>query len=240
MADALADGGRISRFWLFAPFVLLLLIAVAWSVAWYVLEQRAVEGLDEFMSREAQAGRQWTCADRSVGGYPFRIEVSCSTLAVQRGEARASVGRVLTVAPVYQPRLVIAEAAGPLQVTSGDMRLEAQWRLLQTSLHLEDRGLPRASLVADGASVRGAGLSPSDFAAAAERVEAHLRPDPARLDPDGAYDLAFSVAKASVPALNELVGGNEPLDLSGDALVTRAAALSAKPGAVELERWRQA
>ena len=76
MAEADVLQTRQSRFWLFAPFALLALVAVGWSVAWFVIRQRTAEGLDLWLAHEAAAGRAWTCADRAVGGYPFRIEIA--------------------------------------------------------------------------------------------------------------------------------------------------------------------
>jgi hypothetical protein len=240
MSDALPDGSRRSRFWLFAPFVLLALVAVAWSVAWFVIRGRVVEQLDAALAREAAAGRQWTCTDRATSGYPFRIEVACSALTLQRGDTRASFGRVVSVAQVYQPRLIIAEVAGPLQVVTGDARIDAQWRLLQMSLHLAEGGFQRASLVASDVRLRGTGVTQAEIAGSGDRLEAHLRPDPARTASEGAYDVAFTVSKAAVPALNEVIGGNEPVDLSADLLVTRGRTLTDGSPIDAAERWRQA
>jgi len=80
--DEAAPAGnvRYSRFWLYAPFALLLLVAIAWSAAWFVIRNRAGEALDGWLAAEAQAGRQWTCQDRTIGGYPFRIQVGWRSL----------------------------------------------------------------------------------------------------------------------------------------------------------------
>lgn len=239
MADALPDGARRSRFWLFAPFVLLLLAAIGWTVAWFVIRDRAAQRLDAVLAREAAAGRQWTCSDRVLGGFPFRIEVACSTLGLQRGATRASFGRTVAVAQVYQPRMIIAEVTGPLHVESGEARVDAQWRLLQASVHLTRGGFQRTSLIADGASVRAAGLLAADAVAAAERLEVHVRPDPARFGTEAAYGVALSAAKAAVPGLNELVGGDELLDFGADAVLTRVEAFRGGPPAEQVERWRQ-
>ena len=103
---------RRSRFWLFAP--LLVVVAVGWSIAWAVLRQRTADGLDAWLADEAAAGRQWTCADRSVGGYPFRLEVSCRTLTFRRGEATAEFGSLLTVAQVDRPgHVALGALLGP-------------------------------------------------------------------------------------------------------------------------------
>src|SRR5215212_1485465 len=115
MAQATAESefnrpeARHGRFWLYPPFVLLLLVAIAWSVAWFVIRNRTAAALDTMLANEARAGRQWTCADRSVGGFPFRIDVVCSALTLRRGDVSASFGRVEAVAQVYQPRHIITE-----------------------------------------------------------------------------------------------------------------------------------
>jgi hypothetical protein len=46
MDEAIPAGNvRRSRFWLYTPFVLLLLAAIAWSAAWFVIRNRAGEAL---------------------------------------------------------------------------------------------------------------------------------------------------------------------------------------------------
>ncbi len=235
---------RSGRFWLYAPFVMLALVALAWTAAWFVIRDRTARGLDDALAREAAAGRTWTCRDRAIGGYPFRIEVSCAELAFARGPVQASVGRVLSVAQVYNPRHVITEVAGPLRGSDGASSLEGAWRLLQTSVHLGADGLGRASLALDGPSFRGRVAGPAgaplDVQAGGERLEAHLRPDPARAAAEGAFDVALRADKAVIPALDTLLGGPEPADLLADGVVTRVPAFAAASGPEGLERWRTA
>ncbi len=98
--DQAAPTGNVrrSRFWPYTPFVLLLLLAIAWSIAWVVIRNRTAEALDGWIAAEARAGREWTCGDRSIVGYPFRIEVVCNTLDLKRGAVTASFGRTEAVA----------------------------------------------------------------------------------------------------------------------------------------------
>jgi hypothetical protein len=235
---------RSGRLWLYAPFVMLALVALAWTAAWFVIRDRTAQALDDAIAREAAAGRVWTCRDRTIGGYPFRLEVTCSELTLARGPATAAFGRVLSVAQVYNPRHVITEIAGPLKATDGGSALEGSWRLLQTSVHVAGDGLGRASLAMDGGAFRGRGAGPAgvpvDFQASAERLEAHLRPDPARGGPEGAYDVAIRADKALIPALDPLLGGAEPADLFANAVVTQVPAFATSSGPDGLERWRTA
>jgi hypothetical protein len=237
MADAAAVTRR-SRFWLFAPFALLALVAVAWSVAWFVIRDRTTETLDRWLAAEARAGRQWNCQDRTIGGYPFRIEVTCAALALQ-GPVSGSLGRVQSVAQVYQPGHVITEIAGPLRLTDGRVSAEGSWRLLRTSLRGSTRGFQRASLVAEGSQLQISGVAPDPVTLASERFEAHIRPNPARVG-ERALDAAISASAARVPLLDSLLGGTEPTNLQIDVTATEAEGIRVRPLAAELERWRSA
>jgi hypothetical protein len=230
--------GRGSRFWLFTPFVLLLILALAWTAAWFYVRGRAVEALDGFMAREAAVGRQWSCPGRRVGGYPFRIEVSCPQLGLKRADVTASLGPSQVVAQVYQPRHVIAEIGGPLRVTDGERVGEARWRDLRLSLRLAGAGLQRVSVLAAEPSLRMEGLPVGPVEGRAARLEAHLRPSPARND--GAYDLSLRVEGAAAPALAPVVGSDAPLDLDLQGTVTQARDAAPRPLIEELERWRRA
>jgi hypothetical protein len=236
---ASAGTARYSRFWLYTPFVLLLLVAVAWSVAWFVIRGRAAEALDGWLTAEARAGRQWTCQDRRIGGYPFRLEIVCGSLDMKQGAVAASFGRVESVAQVYQPRFIITEIDGPLTVTDGAVTVQGKWGLLQTSIHASPGGLQRLSLVAEAPNFTVKGLALGEFASMGQHLELHVRPNPAR-GPEKAYDAALSVKQARIPALDNLVGGSEATDLDSDITVTQAEGFRGRPVAQELERWRAA
>lgn len=235
-----AGSGRGSRFWLYAPFALLALVAVAWTAAWFVIRGRTAEALDAFVAREAEQGRAWACTDRRVAGFPFRIEVTCSDLAVARGASRVSVGPIHTVAQVYNPRHIITEVAGPLKAVDGPVTVDATWKLLQASIQTRPGGIGRVSMVVTGGSLAARGVAPDPVTVASESLEAHLRPDPARFEAEGAYDLALRSGRTASPALDALLGGPEPADIDLDGLVTQAAAFLGGGGPEAAERWRQA
>ena len=230
---------RHSRFWLYTPFILLLLVAIGWSVAWWVICDRATTSLDAWLATEARAGRQWTCADRQVGGYPFRVLVACNSLTLRQGPVTASLGRVTSISQVYQPAFIITEIEGPLRVTDGRTTLEGTWDLLQTSLHASSRGFQRFSLAAELPRVTVTGLGAEDVVSNSRHLEFHVRPNPTR-GADKAFDAALTVREAQIPLLDHLVGGGEPADFSFDATVTQAEGFRARPVGLELERWRKA
>ncbi len=240
MAEAAsAENRRSSRFWLYTPFVLLLLVAVAWSIAWFVIRSRTSEALDAWLATEAQAGRQWTCTDRTIAGYPFRIELICNSLDMKQGAVTTSFGRTEAIAQVYQPRLIIAEVEGPLRITDGKVTIDGTWDLLQASIHASQTGLQRLSVAAKAPKVSVAGLTPQTIATSGQNLELHLRPNPARAA-EKAYDAAFSLKQASTPLIDALIGGAEATDLNADVTVTQATGFQGRPIAEELERWRKA
>lgn len=230
---------RRSRFWLYAPFVLLLLLAIAWSIAWFVIRNRTAEALDGWVAAEARNGRQWTCGDRTIVGYPFRVEVICNSLDLKRGAVSASFGRTEAVAQIYQPRRIITEIAGPLKVTDGTVTVDGTWDLLQASLNVSQSGLQRLSLAANAPKITITGLGGSEIAGSGKHLELHVRPNPSRRA-ELAGDIAASVTEARIPILDALVGGAEATNLNADVTVTQADGFKGGTIAEELELWRKA
>jgi hypothetical protein len=236
-AEALPPPRRRRRLGLYLPFGLLLLLAAGWSVGWLVIRSHVTAGLDEWIASEAAAGRRWSCADRAVGGYPFRIEIKCSEFTVDRPDVRASVGRLLVVSQIYRPRHIIAEASGPLRLKAGPTEADGRWKLLQASVMLADKGFDLIDLVVDEpvVSLHEPGGIPVDLSS--RRFEGHLRPLP---EDRTAMQLAMSSKAAVIPGLNELLGGKDPADTAFDVVITQTDDLPARPLWSELERWRAA
>lgn len=187
----------------------------------------------------SQAGRQWTCADRAVGGYPFRIEVACSSLAMRQGQVALALGPIRSVAQVYRPGHIIAEIGGPMRLTDGHTSVEGSWRLAETSIRVRTQGLQRASVVVEEPNVRIAGLTPTELSLGGRRVEAHVRPAPAHAASDRAVDVAIGAAGARLPMLDAWMGGTEPADLEVDLTATHALGFTGRPLVEEMEQWRQ-
>ena len=231
---------RRSRFWLFAPFVLLGLAIAGWTTAWTMIRGETARTLDEWMAKEAALGRQWTCPGRTMGGFPFRIEARCESLSLRRPEFQFALGPVTAIAQVYQPRHLILHAAGPLRTSEGPIRADGNWRSLQASIRATPTGVQRASIVADAPEFRLTGLAPGNIDVSAGRLEMHFRPNPSRPASDGAYDWTVEAAGLALPGLDELIGGVERANLGLDLTVTQARDVAARPIIDELERWRQA
>ncbi len=231
---------RRSRLGLFLPSVLLLVVALAWSAGWFWIRGRADQEIASWFAREATAGRTWTCEDRSLAGYPFRLELRCAALTLDRSDGRFRLGPLTAVAQVYQPRLVLFESAGPFHAEQGDLTGDVAWTALRGSVHGASEGFTRASLTVDGPKVSVSGAEPGPIVVSGRHLELHARPTPGRFDADGAVDLNLQLAQAAVPQLDALTRSDDPADLSLEATITRATVLGTGTVPRELERWRRA
>lgn len=232
--------GRFNRTGLFLPFILLAILVVAWSTAWVWVRGKAADEMDAWLARESTAGRTWTCAERSITGFPFRIELRCAALAFARADGRFTLGPLTALVQVYRPRHGLLQVAGPFHVEQGDLSADATWTGLEASFQGASAGFVRASLVVEGAkgTIRAPGQEPVAFSG--ERLETHARPTPGRFDSDGAVDFSLRLTRALVPTIDPLVGNADPLDLALDATIDRAAGLRTGQVAGELETWRRA
>ncbi|WP_342109493.1 DUF2125 domain-containing protein [Methylobacterium sp. SI9] len=231
---------RRSRLGLFLPYILLAIVVVAWSIGWFWIRGRAASEIDGWMAREAAAGRTWTCADRTLTGYPFRIELRCSAVTLERSDGRFRLGPTTAVAQIYQPRLVVFESAGPFHVEQGALTGDASWRALQGSFHGASDGFTRASVVLNEPKVTVTGSEAGPIAVSGQHLELHARPDPGRYASDGAVDVSLRLTRADVPQLDALTGTEDPTDLALDVTLSQATVLRTGPVPRELERWRQA
>ncbi|MBX9710275.1 MAG: DUF2125 domain-containing protein, partial [Xanthobacteraceae bacterium] len=142
--DALAPRRRL---WpVFVAPGLLFAAAAAWSAFWFYAASQVDEKFDGWRTREARSGRTYECADRSVAGFPFRLEVKCDkpviSLAGQTAAQLASrvpltarLNEILAIAQVYDPTRVIAEFKGPVAVAESGQNAfaVANWSLGRAS-----------------------------------------------------------------------------------------------------------
>ncbi len=234
---------RRSR-WIVAPLIIVVLLACAWSGLW-VWASRVADGeIAAWIGREAAVGRVYGCASRTIGGYPFRIELRCTEPTVElRGQGTPvsiKAREILAVAQVYQPALVIAEVAGPMTVAdaSGALALTADWTLLQASV----RGLPatpeRISLVFDGARLRRTGDADADALVRADHIEFHVRQNAASRAEVPAFDIVSRLVNAVVPSVPGFSA--RPFNAEASAVLRGLRDLVPKPVAMRLREWQAA
>jgi hypothetical protein len=245
MSTAMAKGTAArerSRFWLYAPYALVLVLLAGWAGFWFIVKNRVAAGVDGWMMREAELGRDWTCTRRSIAGFPFRIEVKCDEVKlVRRNDPTApavTLDQLLVVAQVYDPRHIIAESPGPLIGAWADGRkAQVSWDKMQMSLRSSSNGFERASLVADKPSLVTTGIEAESVRAG--RSEIHLRPSPSRAA-EQAFDLTFDVTGLASATLDQLAGSTDAANVKLRATATRTSTLAGGITPATIEAWRSA
>jgi hypothetical protein len=236
----------LGRYRIFLPTAILFLALVGLGGVWAFLAWRTGQEIDAWLQREASLGRTWACPDRSIGGFPFRIEIICAnptfTGVAEGRQVRGRLARIHTVTQIYNPSHMIVEAEGPLVVEAdGGDRLEAEWLLGRASIiGKPGAGLERLSTEFTEPRVSVTSGRLGSTALAASLADFHIRRTPNRAPEDGAYDVASRITKATVPPLDAWLGGQATTEADIVATITKAEPLSGRGLPVELERWRTA
>lgn len=241
---------RLSRLGLFLPVAFLLVLLAGWSAFWFVARARVHDAITIWLAQEAEQQRQWTCPDRTLGGFPFRFEVRCTDLrftgTTPAGAVNGTLARFLAVAQVYKPNHVIVEAEGPLVVDrEAGNRVALNWRAFDASAVFTGNRLDRFSIVVAEPVVHAGSQQsrPDDLGGPllnAASWQSHLRIDPERPAEDHVYDLAVTLKDARIPELDAALGNADPVTVAFQGAITEAAPFTAKAPSVEFERWRLA
>ena len=224
-SDFRSAAPRRRRWLLFVPFALVVVLAAVWTGVWFYAASRAEADLAAWRQLERQAGRTQNCASQSIGGFPFLLEVRCGGAGLElQGTPTLQFKLPLAVAAVqvYDPRLLIGEFAGPLEISEAEHEPAAvvNWTLGQASV----RGLPssveRASLVLVGPTVRAPSLAGNDPVLSARRLELHARQAPGSRADSPAVEAALRLDAAVAEKLASMFDA---------AVADKLGALAAKP-----------
>lgn len=161
MQDTSSAPRRRPLWRLFIAPVLLLVAAAAWSGFWFFAASQVGVRADAWRAQEAKSGRNYNCANRTVSGFPFRLEIKCEGASVALVSQTASnvpftarLGEILVVAQIYDPKRVIAEFKSPASIAIPEQSpLRVEWSKGRASV----AGLPavpqRGSLVFDDVGI---------------------------------------------------------------------------------------
>ncbi len=231
------------RLWpVFVMPVLVLVAAAAWSGFWFYAASHVDEKFDEWRTREAKSGRVYECANRSVAGFPFRMEVRCTdpvvTLTSQTADQTQLTARlkdILVVAQVYDPTKIIAEFTGPATVASrGEApSFVAGW----TTGRASASGLPtpqRVSLVFDDPALDRMSGSTQSPLLRAKHLELHTRLLEGSLSNNPVVETALQVTAGNLQGLHPILA--EPFDADIRALLRGLKDFAPKPWP---ERFRE-
>jgi hypothetical protein len=231
------------RWSLWLPFILLLVFCLAWAGLWLYGRMTLIDIMDREIAREAGEGRNWSCPDRSVSGFPFRMELRCAeprfAAGTPEGDIEASVKGVTAVARVLDPFAVIMLFDGPLTLTQNGRTGTLNWKEARASVRATTTSLSSFDTVALGLDLM-LPLPAADqpLTATAERLEAHMRQHPGSVkDGKADFDLVANLKTLNMPLLGETIQSEAPIDLE---IQTQALAVPLKPGRGPegIDAWR--
>jgi hypothetical protein len=222
---------------LFFMPVLVLIAAVAWSAFWFYAASEVGVRADAWRAQEAKAGRVYDCGNRSVAGYPFRLEVRCEDASValvsQTAGAQAPftarLGEILVVAQIYDPKLMIAEFKAPATIADRGAQpsLMVNWKTARSSVV----GLPavpqRASLVFEEPSIDRINVSTQTPLARAGHVELHGRLADESTAENPVIETVLEVRGGSVQEVHPVLAA--PFDVDVRTRLTGLKDISPKP-----------
>lgn len=194
------------------PLVLVVILAICWSVYWMVASEKAMEVIDQALAREKAKGLDLTCAKRQIGGYPFKFVLTCDDVQIVRKTNRVitklTATRLVVAVRAYDYNHMIGELYGPFEV-SQERTSDPNSKTLRThmlfhgtaatvtsSLILKNRFLKQATVVIRG--LKGTLVDHSDpgdpenIATDIEEIIFHVRSDSDTSETSGDYGVAGS------------------------------------------------
>jgi hypothetical protein len=225
---------------LFLPFAVIIVLAVTWSGLWYFAASRTEAVVSAWIEQEASAGRVYACASRTIGGYPFRIELRCTEpvmelTSLQRPRV-VKARDLVALAQVYEPGLIVAEITGPVSIADAGSPpiMQADWRLAQASLRAAGRRPERLSVVLESVRLQQVDSGTPEMMSSADRVELHIH-RPADGGENAPIDFAALVAGGVI------VGGplgGRPINAETSGILRGLAEFKRQPMSARLREWQ--
>jgi len=237
--SAAAPSRKPRRRGLLAPFVILAIVAVGWSIGWVWLRGQAEQRMDATALSLKSRGYDLSWESRTFSGYPFRMDVKLVNARVAEpsgwalrapllnGEANAyDIGHWVVIAP--QGVIMTRPINGDVQITG---------QALRASFAGFDQYPPRVSV--EGANLvftPVAGAAPFPLLSTAG-LQLHVRPGP---DDQGAIFFEAKGAKARFTGLMGRIAADRTADLIWDSKISKISALHGSSWADAVNDWSDA
>lgn len=175
-----------------------LVVVVGWTVGWFMIATVVDRHAENAAQEARKSGSVMDCVNRSVSGFPFRIEVRCGNGSrIGNGEGMVTLNSLTAAALIYKPSRLIVEARSPATVRAAGLPpLAADWSLAHASarLDLEKQALQRFDVeVKAGVLTLGEG-EPVPF----DELHVNVRETPSG---DGKLDVALRLVDVVPPGV---------------------------------------
>lgn len=138
-----------SSIWkMFAPLIVVVVLAFAWSAYWFVAIGVAQQTVVEQRANFGGRGITLACSEESWGGYPFRFEFTCTKPLVSvEGIGQVTANKVLIMALAYNPKQLVVLSDGPATILkSGVTELALRHARVLASITFDGNWNPSLSM----------------------------------------------------------------------------------------------
>ena len=190
-----------SRKYLYLALVVLLAFA-GWSAFWFFSYTKTQGLVDRLLARQIGGKPVVTCQDQQLGGYPFRLYLSCSSykLANPRTGWQIEGGPLRAIWQVYAPNLAVIETEDRLKIdhAASGQTFDIVSDLMRGSVRFSPTDfVARASFEANMPTISSQNSSIAEAIGdiTAEKLVFHARPTPQKTN-----DLDLSIAATELSA----------------------------------------
>ncbi|HKR89969.1 MAG TPA: DUF2125 domain-containing protein [Phenylobacterium sp.] len=227
------------RLGLYLPFVLLLLAALAWTFFWFWMRGEVQKRMDASVADLGRGGYQVSWGRRSLGGYPFRMDVSLTEVKLREPsgwalQAPLLEGEAFPYAPGHwmlaapQGLTFVRPVGGPVAITG---------QVLRASLTDFAKRPPSFSFQGEGLSFQPAAGAEPFALTAADLVEFHLRAGP---DDEGGVFARLDGGKARPDGVFGRIAAGKPVSLVWNSTLSKMSAFTGRDWAEAVQRWSDA
>ena len=231
-----------SRLRLYIVFGLFLVLVVGWSAAWIWARGETQARMDAGAEMLRRAGYEVGWKARTVGGYPFRLNVTLTEARIRDRsgwalEAPKLEGQAFMHAPTTwvlaaQDGLTFTRPVGGPVAVKGKLIRASLSHLTNTPPNLSFEGVELTFTPAPGAN-------PFSLQTA-ERVEFHLRQAPSEVGDEAGVWLSVKNGKAQLSGLLGRIAGDKPISVEWDGRVSKVSAVRGADWPSAVRAWSQA
>ncbi|MFB9952753.1 DUF2125 domain-containing protein [Rhizobium puerariae] len=210
--------GVSRKLWLLACGVIL--VIALYTAGWFYAASTLREQTLSLLGSQQKNGISADCGDAEYRGYPFRIGLFCSKVAVddRTNGISATFGALRSAAQVYDPGHVVWELDSPIEIRTGHgLTVSTIWENFQSSLIAKLRGVERTSTVIENAKTSiVSSATRQAFNIDAGHTEIHLRQNGEDLDAAMTLE-GTDFSMKDMPQLLPRLTANIDLTLAGRA-----------------------
>ena len=221
--------------WAAAAVAAVVLVCTGWSAVWLYARWTVEQNIAAWSDWEAQAGNTYSCSERSVSGYPFRVEVRCAdpmaTVLAGRSRLTIKAAELRAVGNLFQGGVVTAELTGPVAITGPGYSVAGSWTRAETSIDGTASRVDQVAVVLEGFKLDRMTQGGSEMVVSGGRAALEIRFDRSPDSDHGDLDLALRFTQASG------VIGRGPVDGEVAAVLRGIGDAKPQPWSARLEAW---